>query len=251
VNGQAGGILVRIPGRTLATLVILVAAPATGAAQADTLARLTGTVTGSKNGQPLSGVMVSVRGTGAFHVTDSTGTFSIVRLPPGRHTLRLAYKDRASEDYQVVLQAGKTLELAILLDVGGVELAPIVVEAESQQWVLSLAGFYSRKGKGFGRFVTQDDIERRHPSSLSVLLSGTGIVMRCVRTHCAPMRYSSGRRCPVAVFLDGLRVEDYNIDMIPPGDVVGIEVYRQGADTPAEFSRFSADCGAVLIWTKN
>ena len=66
-----------------------------------------------------------------------------------------------------------------------------------------------------------------------------------------PRRYASGRRCNVPVFLDGLRVETYDIDNIPPTDVLGLEVYRQGADTPAEFSRFSADCGAVLIWTKN
>lgn len=230
--------------------VLALGAPS-AAAQQDTLAGLTGIVTASNNGRPLAGVMVSVRGTGAFYVTDSTGAFAIVRLPPGRHTLRLAFKTLVSEDYQVVLRQGRTLELSILLDVGGVDLAPIVVEASSGEWVLSLAGFYARRDKGFGRFVTRDDIERRGPATLGAMLAGTGIVMRCVRTHCVPTRYASGRRCAVAVFLDGLRVESYNIDMIPPQDVLGIEVYRQGADTPAEFSRWSADCGAVVIWTKN
>lgn len=195
--------------------------------------------------------MLSVKGTGAFQVTDSAGRFNIVRLLPGRHTLRVAYDGRASEDYQIVLRPGRALELSILLDVAGVELAPVVVEAGATEWALSLAGFYSRRERGFGRFVTPDDIARRHPANVSTLLVGTGVVMRCVRTHCVPVRYASGRRCPVSVFLDGLRVESYNIDMIPPEDVLGIEVYRQGADTPAEFSRFSADCGAVVIWTKN
>jgi len=132
-----------------------------------------------------------------------------------------------------------------------VELAPIVVEATSVDAVLSLAGFYQRRNKGFGRFVTGEDIDRRKPANLSAMLTATGITMRCVRTACYPARYVSGRRCAVPVFLDGLRVEAYDIDNIPPGDVLGIEVYRQGADTPAEFSRWSADCGAVIIWTKN
>lgn len=233
----------------LALLLAIGAAP--GAAQQDTLARLTGTVSSATNGRPLPNVMLAVKGTGAFQVTDSTGRFNIVRLPAGRHTLRVAYEDRASEDYQIVLQRGRALEISILLDVAGVELAPIVVEATSSEWALSLAGFYSRRDRGFGRFVTRDDIARRHPANLSTMLAGTGVVMRCVRTHCVPMRYASGRRCPVSVFLDGVRVENYNIDMIPPEDVLGIEVYRQGADTPAEFSRYSADCGAVVIWTKN
>jgi Carboxypeptidase regulatory-like domain len=236
-------------------VVALVAALTLGAASAaqqDTLARLDGTVSASKNGQPLAGVMVAVRGTPAFHVTDSAGHFRIAQLAPGRRTLRLVYQDRVSEDYDVVLKAGRTLELAILLDVGGVELAPIVVEAASQEWALSLAGFYARRGKGFGHFVTRDEIERRNPSRLSGLLAGSGIVMRCTRMlQCVPTRFTAGRRCAVAVVIDGQRVEDYNIDLMPLQDVVGIEVYRQGADTPVEFSRWSANCGAILIWTKN
>jgi hypothetical protein len=235
----------------MAFALCVVAALAAATAQQDSLARLTGTITSAKNGRPLADVMVSVKGTVAFHVSDSTGAFTIARIPPGRHTLRLAWHDHVAEDYQVALRAGQTLELAILLDVAGVDLAPIVVEATSSEWVLSLAGFYSRRGKGFGRFVTSEDIERRKPANLSAMLSAAGITMRCVRTACYPARYASGRRCAVPVFLDGLRVEAYDIDNIPPSDVLGIEVYRQGADTPAEFSRWSADCGAVLIWTKN
>ena len=235
----------------MAFALCVVVALAAATAQQDTLARLTGTITSSKNGRPLADVTISVKGTGAFHVSDSTGAFTIARIPPGRHTLRLVWHDHVSEDYQVAVRAGKTLELAILLDAGGVDLAPIVVEATSGEWVLSLAGFYSRRGKGFGRFVTSEDIERRRPPNLSAMLSASGITMRCVRTACYPARYASGRRCAVPVFLDGLRVEAYDIDNIPPSDVLGIEVYRQGADTPAEFSRWSADCGAVLIWTKN
>ena len=235
----------------MALALVVVAALAATAAQQDTLARLTGTVSGSKNGRPLADVMLVVKGTGAFHTTDSTGAFSIERIPPGRHTLRLVWQDRVSEDYQVVLRAGQHLELAILLDVGGVELSPIIVEATSSEAVLSLAGFYQRRGKGFGRFVTGEDIEKRRPANLSAMLTTSGITMRCVRTACYPARYASGRRCAVPVFLDGLRVDVVGLDAQPVQDVLGIEVYRQGADTPAEFSRWSADCGAVLIWTKN
>jgi len=235
----------------MAIALVVAVVLTSAAAQQDTLARLTGTVTASKNGQPLADVMVSVTGAAGFHVTDSTGAFSIARIPPGRHTLRLAWHDRVSEDYEIALRAGQVVELAILLDVGGVDLAPIVVEATSADAVLSLAGFYQRRSKGFGRFVTGEDIERRKPANLSAMLTATGITMRCVRTACYPARYASGRRCAVPVFLDGLRVEAYDIDNIPPSDVLGIEVYRQGADTPAEFSRWSADCGAVIIWTKN
>lgn len=227
----------------------LAAGAACGAAQ-DSLARLAGTVASSKNGRPLAGVMVAVKGTRGFHVTDSTGTFAIAQLPPGRHVLRLSVGDRVSEDYQIALAPAQTLEIAILLDVGSVELDPIVIEATSASLPLSLAGFYARRDKGFGRFVTGDDIERRSPATLSAMLAGTGVVMRCNRANCIPVRVQSGRRCPVAVFVDGMRVDDYNIDGIPPENVLGIEVYRGAAETPAAFSRHSSPCGAILIWTK-
>ena len=232
------------------SLLLLLAA---AALSQDTLATVTGIVRSSRDGQAIAGVMVSVRGAGtsAFHVTDSTGRFRISRLPPAGYTLRIAFAEHVAEDYRVNLQAGRTMNLSILMDVQGVDLAPIVVEAASQEYALSLAGFYSRKDHGLGRFVTRADIERRSPANLSQMLAGTGITMRCVRTACAPVRSSSGRRCFIPVFLDGVRVENYNIDGIPPEDVLGLEVYRQGSDTPAEFSHFSADCGALVIWTRN
>jgi len=236
-------------------MVLLYAVLAVGAAatatRQDTLAGLTGTVSASTSGRPLPGVTVAVVGTDAFQVTDSTGAFTVARLAPGRRTLRLSYGGRVSEDYDVVLQPGRMADLAILLDVGGVDLAPIVVEATSTAYALSLAGFYARRRRGFGHFVTREDIERRRPNQLSVLLAGSGIVMRCVRSVCYPTRSASGRRCAVSVFVDGMKVEQYDIDAIPPEDVLGIEVYRQGADTPVEFSRWSAACGAIVIWTKN
>jgi hypothetical protein len=195
---------------------------------------------------------VSLRGaTSAFSVTDSIGAFRITRMPAGRYTLRLAYAQQTAEDYQINLRAGGALELTVMLDARGVELAPIVVEAASQEYALSLAGFYSRRGRGLGRFVTREDIDRRQPANLSQMLAGSGIIMRCQRTLCVPVRNAAGRRCPVSVFLDGVPVESYNIDLIPPEDVLGLEVYRHGSDTPAEFSHFSAECGALVIWTKN
>ena len=225
------------------------------AASQDSLAILSGVVRSARDGQPLPDVMVSIKGrgagVGAFNVTDSAGRFRIVRIPPGTYTLSLAYAGQTADEYEIGLKAGRVMDLAILLEADGVDLAPIVVEGGSQEYALSLAGFYARKGRGLGRFVTRDDIDRRHPANLSHLLTGTGITMRCVRTVCAPVRTASGRRCAVSVFLDGIRVENYNIDLIPPEDVLGLEVYRQGADTPAEFSKFSADCGALVIWTKN
>ena len=46
-------------------------------AQRDTTARLAGTVRSSINGLPISGVMVAVKGSRVFGVSDSTGSFAL------------------------------------------------------------------------------------------------------------------------------------------------------------------------------
>src|SRR5713226_8990466 len=100
-------------------------------AQRDTTARLAGTVRSSINGLPISGVMVAVPKVRAFEVSDSTGAFALAGLPAGRQTVRILYGDSLSYQQELNLKRGKTVTLSVLLDVAAVELAPIVVEAQS------------------------------------------------------------------------------------------------------------------------
>ncbi|HYR32089.1 MAG TPA: carboxypeptidase regulatory-like domain-containing protein, partial [Gemmatimonadales bacterium] len=58
-------------------------------AQRDTTARLAGTVRSSINGLPISGVMVAVKGSRVFGVSDSTGSFALGGLPEGRQVVRI------------------------------------------------------------------------------------------------------------------------------------------------------------------
>jgi len=100
-------------------------------AQRDTTARIAGTVRSSINGLPIPGVMVAVQGARAFSVSDSEGVFALGGLPSGRRTVRVSYGDTLSYEHALTLSGGQTLTLAVLLDVEGVTLSPIVVEASS------------------------------------------------------------------------------------------------------------------------
>src|SRR5206468_2955760 len=110
-------------------LFLLTLSPAVAPAQAqrDSTARLTGSVRSSVNGSPLSGVMIAVRGTRIFDVSDSTGSFTLAGLPAGSQTVRIVYGDSLSYEQSITLRRGNTLTLAVLLDVAAVELTPIVV----------------------------------------------------------------------------------------------------------------------------
>src|SRR5207253_9560165 len=132
-------------------------------------ARLAGTVRSSINGLPIAGVMIAVRGTQVFDVTDSAGSFALGELPSGRQMIRILYQDSVSYEHQIRLTAGKTLTLSVLLDVDAIELAPIVVEAQTLRAERSLAGFYDRRKWRFGRLYTRQDPEQRRGLALQRL----------------------------------------------------------------------------------
>ena len=87
-------------------------------AQRDTTARLTGTVRSSINGLPVSGVMIAVKRSRVFNVSDSTGSFTLPGLPGGRQTVRILYGDSLSYEKEMDLKQGKTLTLSVLLEIG-------------------------------------------------------------------------------------------------------------------------------------
>src|SRR2546430_1435024 len=101
----------------LASLLILGMLLTPAHAQRDTTVRLTGTVRSSINGLPVSGVMIAVKGSRVFNVSDATGSFTLVGLPGGRQTVRILYGDSLSYEKEMDLKQGKTLTLSVLLEI--------------------------------------------------------------------------------------------------------------------------------------
>jgi len=235
----------------LLSLVLIGWAPLVAYAQIDS-ARLAGSVRSSINGLPVAGVMIALRGTQIFDVTDSVGSFALTGLPSGRQMIRILYQDSVSYEHQIRLTAGKTLTLSVLLDVDAIELAPIVVEAKTVRAERSLAGFYDRRKWGFGRFYTQQDLVRRRGLPLRSLLGESGVSMSCRRGYCIPLTWSDGRTCVMSLYLDGVGLPADQLDMIHIDDLAGVEVYKRGFDVPVEFqSRLGGGCGASLMWRRN
>lgn len=230
-------------------IALSLAAPSAGAQQDS--ARLAGTVHSSLNGRPLAGVMIAVAGTQTFDVTDSAGAFALSGLPAGKQTVRILYRDEVFHERGITLKAGKRLRLEILLDVDAVALAPVVVEARSIRATHSLAGFYERKKRGFGRFYTFEDLERRGYLPLRTLLVESGVQVRCGGLSCFPVSGSVWRRCVLPLYLDGLPFPVEDMDFIHADELAGLEVYKHGLDVPVELQvPFGSGCGAVMMWSR-
>jgi hypothetical protein len=240
----------RAPFSCLLFLVVLLA-PAR--AQRDTTARLAGTVRSSINGLPISGVMVAVRGSQVFDVSDSTGSFALGGLPDGRQLVRIRYGDSLSYEDEMELKSGKTLKLAVLLDVVAAELAPIVVEAQTLRAERSLAGFYDRKKSSVGRFYTLADLHQRASRSLDALLGESGVQVVCRLGNCLPIGSDGAlRQCVMALFLDGMRMPVAFLTTVRVEELAGVEVYKRGFEVPTEFRSSSRNsCGAVVMWSRH
>ena len=130
-----------------------------------------------------------------------------------------------------------------------VELDPLLVVTEARSRNLDAAGFYDRRARGVGRFVSRDDITSSNALRASDLF----------RTMPGVRMSSSGRfgedgvvllrgGCVADVFLDGVRTNSpFPMDaLVGPMDLDGVEIYH-GSEVPPRFG--PSQCGAVVIWT--
>src|SRR5690606_10740969 len=118
------------PGTALALVLALVATAAltsTSPAQQEATGRITGVVTDSTTGQPLSAVSVAVEGTRLGGLTNAEGRYTIERVPVGTHTLqtrRIGYSPRNIPGVSVT--AGETATANIALMASALTLEAVV-----------------------------------------------------------------------------------------------------------------------------
>src|SRR5260221_6476802 len=97
----------------LVTVAILALSPHL---QADTTAGIRGTAVSSFNGQPLSGVMISVPAAHKSVVTTATGAFVLGGLRDGTQKIRVSYDGKDTDDYAFTLFTAPTKQLPVRRD---------------------------------------------------------------------------------------------------------------------------------------
>jgi hypothetical protein len=244
------------------------AAPSPGNAAPSPLA-LAGIVIDVRTGQPIPGVHV------AFNTTDTAtsqrdGTFGFDRAGWKAGTNRVTFRRlgyRAGLHELRVASADTTMWLNVLLEPLAVELEEMVISGERLVVPKHMRGFYERRDRGVGTFLTRAEIQRRMaPRLLDILLTMPGVAIRGSTRGLDEHLYltRAGARCrdpeppiPPVVFVDGrtwgtILADDPITDLLnslQPEIVVGIEVYSSPGQIPAEFNRREARCGAIVIWT--
>jgi hypothetical protein len=155
-----------------------------------------------------------------------------------------------------VSTAGTPTVWAISLDRPVPRLDAVVVSAPRNEY-RDITGFEDRRKGGFGKFVTREDIAQRNPIRVAFMLEGMpGVQVSNNGSTVAMGRSTAAGRsalmpCQAAVYLDGMWVPGFDLAMMDPQSVMGIEVYRGAAETPPQFIPVrGGGCGAVVIWTR-
>lgn len=197
--------------------------------------------------------------------TDETGRFEfrVKPIPATRlHVERQGYQTTTTPLLR--LDQRTYFQVEVRLDTEVVLLAPLEVLAWSEVSASPfLDNFRRRVGNGMGIYITRAEIEEKRPMLVSDLLRTVpGVLLESAGSGTRPVvsfGRARARDCVTQIFVDGFlanrRVpggsDDVRLDdMVSPGSVEGIEIYRGRSTVPPEFLNADAGCGVIAVWTR-
>jgi hypothetical protein len=216
-------------------------------------------------GHPIAGVEVRLRQMGpasaaaielASARTNDSGGFRLTNLAAGAGRVAVRRMGFAPTTVDVTLRTGRTDSLVVALSAIAVPLPGVLVEDEYM--VRSrrlLAGFWDRRSRGFGNYITREEIEKRDAHEfvdLARMIPSVSIQSRGGRKVIRFNRGATPRDCPPQYFVDGIRIENGQPDEFSPQDVEAVELYPGPATIPPQFTArpYTYTCGAIVIWTR-
>ena len=208
------------------------------------------------SGHAIAGVEVRVLGNDlAIARTNDSGGFRLPNLVAGASSVAVRRMGFAPATVEVRLRPGRTDSLVVSLTSIAALLPGVLVEDEyDARSHRLLAGFWERRSRGFGNYITRDEIEKRDPHDFIDIARMVPSVTISSRGGRKVLRFNraSARDCPPQYFVDGMRIEAGMPDEFSPQDVEAVEFYSGPATLPPLFAPrpFSYTCGAVVIWTR-
>jgi hypothetical protein len=241
-------------------------------------ASLVGTVLADSTERPLVGAEVAIAALKLAVRTDSSGNFSMLRLPAGSHQVTVRALGHVPYRETVTFGATDRVERDFLLRHAVNTLAEVEVKASVAPVDMRLAEYEARRKLGFGHFITQEVLEKSEGRKLSDVLtskvpglhgnnfgneraiaSSRGVLSLQNLPHGDDIDYHSKQArpdCYVQVVVDGMirykgvaREKLFDINSIPPEQLAGIEYYTT-SQTPPQFNGTGSPCGTLVIWTR-
>jgi hypothetical protein len=219
-----------------------------------------GVVVDDSTGTPIAAAQVTIT-PGPHRVSsDTAGRFRFERLAPGGYVIEVGAIGYARVRGALNVAAeGSTVE--IRMTPAPIALGEVVVEAASTTIGWAGTGFERRRSNhsGSGQFLDRQQLERREASTLPDIFRGIPGI-RIFRDERDSSMYAAsgshyspgGRPCLAQVFIDGIFQSGRPVDLrgYPPESLEAVEYYRHPSSTPVEFRVGSAQCGTLVLWTR-
>lgn len=200
-------------------------------------------------------------------ITNDSGAFELTASGPGRYRLqfeRPGYRLVITPPFD--LKSGEMVDYALQV----ASLPPFALDTavvEGQVVPRRMLGFYQRRARAVGEFITRQEFERWHPQV------ATDIVRRAQVFDLTPnpfygangdfreYRIQSRRRtreafgeCPALIYLDDTRLgnaRDVNVDdILAVGAIEALEFYEGGTQVPIEYQSNGSECGVIAVWSR-
>ena len=232
----------RIP--FLLSLLALAAAPRLLEAQGS----ITGTVTDSAAGTPLTGVSVSVVGTALTGRTDAAGRYVVGSVPPGTQRLRVRRLGYAPADKSVAVREGEQAVADFRLRTSAVELQEVVAVGYGEQTKATLTGSVSavqgRELKTVPTVNLSNTVAGKLPGVVTVNRSGEpGYDDATIRVRGDHTLNDNS----ALIVIDGVPDRVGGLARLNPDDIESISVLK---DATAAIYGSRAANGVILITTK-
>ncbi len=206
--------------------------------------RVVGRVLDQESGNPIGGATVRLLPTGQETRANGQGRFTISDVSAGALLIQVRQLGFQERSDTIAVLPGITTDVTVALATGAMPLDPINILGRSP--FLEARGFY-RRSMGSGWQANRSAIEAEDPFDLERIFSRvSGVQMERDQFGGAILTSTRGSRCPLAVYVDGIRAPGFDLNSMPPDAVEALEVY-QGVNVPAEYSN---SCGVVLIWMR-
>ena len=203
--------------------------------------------------RPVPNAEVSIDPLGRRARTDSAGRFLFDTLDPGQYTLRARRLGYAPAEWSIDLSKNGRLDVPLVLGARIALLDTVFVADGRPCDAQSYEGFLCRRATAKGRFIDFPDIDTMDVLySAELLRDVNGFTVATRSTRIGPTRVVSPKRCTI-VLVNGVP-ESFPTVPESPFDIIGIEIYQNAKEIPAEYHRYTwgkESCWLVAYWTAN
>ncbi|MFQ5690290.1 MAG: carboxypeptidase regulatory-like domain-containing protein [Gemmatimonadota bacterium] len=215
---------------------------------------LAGELIDAGTGEPVEAASLSIEKLGLGVLTDSRGRFQLTDVPVGSYSLAIQHVAYGVQTASVEILPDQVIRVEIRLSAAPISVEPLTVMIDVRpQWLVK-AGFYERRERGLGQFISPEELEKRQIRHFSQVLENIpGLQLRRLcKPHCYyVLGMTTSAYCLPTFYLDGRKlwlpvIADLN-SITSAHDVAAVEVYRGISQTPASFY---GPCGSIVVWTK-